>query len=66
MENRIFLSENVPFLVVKFSIYLNRRVFVMYSVIYTMYLVIGYGGDGTQGYRYRTTDRSQGKPSSRR
>ena len=24
-----FLSENIPFLVVKFSIYLNRRVFVM-------------------------------------
>ena len=24
-----FLSENFPFLVVKFSIYLNRRVFVM-------------------------------------
>ena len=30
MKNiRIFLSENFPFLVVKFSIYLNRRVFVM-------------------------------------
>ena len=26
---RFFLSENFPFLVVKFSIYLNRRVFVM-------------------------------------
>ena len=26
---QIFLSENVPFLVVKFSIYLNRCVFVM-------------------------------------
>ena len=26
-----FLSENFPFLVVKFSIYLNRRVFAMYS-----------------------------------
>ena len=26
---RIFLSDNFPFLVVKFSIYLNRRVFVM-------------------------------------
>ena len=24
-----FLSENFPFLVVKFSIYLNRRVFIM-------------------------------------
>ena len=24
-----FLSENFPFMVVKFSIYLNRRVFVM-------------------------------------
>ena len=24
-----FLSENFPFLVVKFSVYLNRRVFVM-------------------------------------
>ena len=30
MKNiRIFLSENFPFLVVKFSIYLNRSVFVM-------------------------------------
>ena len=30
MKNiRIFLSENFPSLVVKFSIYLNRRVFVM-------------------------------------
>ena len=25
-----FLSENFPFLIVKFSIYLNRRVFVMF------------------------------------
>ena len=32
-----FLSENFHFLVVKFSIYLNRRVFVMfsgYSILY--------------------------------
>ena len=30
MKNiRFFLSENFPFLVVKFSIYLNRSVFVM-------------------------------------
>ena len=30
MKNiRFFLSENFPFLVVKFSIYLNRHVFVM-------------------------------------
>ena len=27
-----FLSENFPSLVVKFSIYLNRRVFVMFQV----------------------------------
>ena len=32
MKNiRIFLLENVPFLVVKFWIYLNRRVFVMFK-----------------------------------
>ena len=31
MKNiRIFLSENFHFLMVKFSVYLNRRVFVMY------------------------------------
>ena len=31
MKNiRFFLSENFQFLVVNFSIYLNRRVFVMY------------------------------------
>ena len=30
MKNiRIFLCENFQFLVVKFSVYLNRRVFVM-------------------------------------
>ena len=28
---QIFFSENFPFLVVKFSIYLNRRVFIMFS-----------------------------------
>ena len=33
MKNiRIFLSENFHFLVVKFSVYLNRSVFVMLSV----------------------------------
>ena len=32
MKNiRIFLSENIPFLVVKFSIHLNRSVFVMFT-----------------------------------
>ena len=31
---RNFLSENFPFLVVKFSIYLNRRVFVMLVCTY--------------------------------
>ena len=29
-----FLSENFPFLVVKFSVYLNRRVFVMNMKFY--------------------------------
>ena len=30
MKNkRFFLSENFPFLLVKFSIYLNRNVFIM-------------------------------------
>ena len=28
-KNQNFLSENFPFLVVKFLIYLNRRVFVI-------------------------------------
>ena len=33
MKNiRIFLSENFRFLAVKFSVYLNRRVFVMIKV----------------------------------
>ena len=31
-----FLSENFKFLEVKFSIYLNRRVFVMYGEIYQL------------------------------
>ena len=35
MKNiRIFFPENVQFLEVKFSIYLNRRVFVMASLIH--------------------------------
>ena len=34
MKNiRIFYSENVHFLVVKFSVYLNRRVFVMVCIL---------------------------------
>ena len=34
MKNiRVFLSENFQFLEVKFSIYLNRRVFVMYFYV---------------------------------
>ena len=34
MKNiRVFLSENFQFLEVKFSIYLNRRVFVMYHTL---------------------------------
>ena len=34
MKNiRFFLSENFPFLVVKFSIYLNRCVFVMHLLL---------------------------------
>ena len=32
---RIFVSENFPFLVVRFLIYLNRRVFEMSSEIST-------------------------------
>ena len=33
MKNiRVFLSENFQFLEVKFSIYLNRRVFVMLEI----------------------------------
>ena len=36
MKNISFLSENFPFLEVKFSIYLNRRVFVMDLLILIM------------------------------
>ena len=39
MKNiQIFLSENFPFLVVKFSIYLNRNVFVMDNYIIVVIL----------------------------
>ena len=42
MKNiRIFLSENFHFLVVKFSVYLNRRVFVMCYIVYILYLDAG-------------------------
>ena len=38
MKNiRFFLSENFQFLVVKISIYLNRRVFVMIFVCLALY-----------------------------
>ena len=44
MKNiRIFLYENFHFLVVKFSVYLNRRVFVMQSpflVLYPRYMTL--------------------------
>ena len=34
MKNiRVFLFENFPFLEMKFSIYLNRRVFVMVTML---------------------------------
>ena len=36
-----FLSENFQFLVVKFSIYLNRRILVMDSVVFVMGSVSG-------------------------
>ena len=36
-----FLSENFQFLVVKFTIYVNRRVFVMYRMV-------KYVGDGLE------------------
>ena len=42
-----FLSENFQFLEVKFSIYLNRRVFVMSGTLFLLALVIWYLG--TQG-----------------
>ena len=31
---RMFFSENFKFLVVKFSIYLNRRIFVMFCLLW--------------------------------
>ena len=35
-----FLSENFQFLVVKFSVYLNRPVFVMFFFFYTNLLLM--------------------------
>ena len=61
MKNiRIFYLEIFPFLLVKFSIYLNRRVFVMYTVLarsYTRANTKSYDnlGDkiqGVQEYKY--------------
>ena len=37
MKNISFLSENFQFLEVKFSIYLNRPVFVMYVSIFFLF-----------------------------
>ena len=51
MKNiRVFLSENFQFLEVKFSIYLNRRVFVVYWTLVIKGLTIAKGlsmGDNT-------------------
>ena len=38
MKNIIFFSENFQFLVVNFSIYLNRRVFLMMAATLVMVL----------------------------
>ena len=35
-----FLSENFPFLVVKFSVYLNRRVFIMVFCCLTLHIPV--------------------------
>ena len=40
MKNRFFFSENFQFLMVKFSIYLNRRVFVMSSLFHRFLVVL--------------------------
>ena len=43
MKNiRVFLTENFQFLEVKFSIYLNRRVFVMLYIMYCDYLICAF------------------------
>ena len=43
MKNiRLSLSENFPFLAVMFSVYLNRRVFVMLFGLFFMHSVIKY------------------------
>ena len=39
MKNRVFLSENFKFLEVKFSIYLNRRVFVMKRGVWLVFII---------------------------
>ena len=40
-NSRFFFSVNFPFLVVRFSIYFNRRDFVMWSVF--IYVIMGIG-----------------------
>ena len=52
MKNiRVFLSENFQFLEVKFSIYLNRRVFVMMSSSPPIGGIICYTGKLLFGFR---------------
>ena len=36
----IFLSENFQFLVIKFALYLNRHVFVMFKINFILYYII--------------------------
>ena len=65
MKNfRIFLSENFHFLVVKFSVYLNRRVFVMDWV--ALYNVQCYGIIQIKDYRKISKPAVPFKPSLRK
>ena len=42
MKNRVFLSENFQFLEVKFSLYLNKHVFVMSVKIQSVQTLLRY------------------------
>ena len=55
-NSRIFLSENFPFLIVKFSKYLNRRVFVMYESEFEGFKFAWFSGCCYFGYLRRVFD----------
>ena len=56
IKYQIFFSENFPFFVVKFSIYLNRRIFIMEKSILLGNITLTIVPKGKVSYLSETSD----------